>query len=156
MLLTLSLQLFALSGFGHAHAESQEDLQLPAPASPKKSIRFYKVNKQMQGDRVMLTPKKSSSPGCQNFLKSVRVHKAVQTGYIVCLVYAEKDCKHASMVEVAREEKPRRTYFLTEGFAWMPQSDDMRWVKLGSWNCGLELEAEHFAEEAMLAAAEVK
>ena len=155
-ILAFSIALIALADLDRGYAKEQDDLQFAAPVSPKKSVRFYKVNKELQGDRIMLTPKKAASPGCQNFLKSVRVHRAVQTGYTACLLYAEKDCNDDSIINVASEKDPGRTYFLTEGVGWMPQSDEPRGVKLGSWNCGLSVEPTRLADEAALAASEVK
>jgi hypothetical protein len=126
-----------------------------APISSNKNIRFYKVNKDMQGDRVMLTKKKTSQLGCHNFIKQVRVHRAVQTGFIACSVYQDKDCPLASAVPVANEKDPRRTYLLTEGLGWLPQSEEERGVKVKSWKCDIDLKADILGHDAQLAKTEV-
>ncbi|NNC99018.1 MAG: hypothetical protein HKN85_02430 [Gammaproteobacteria bacterium] len=145
----------ALSIQSNAIAKELDGLQLAAPVSPRKNIRFYKVNKQLQADRIMLTEKKASTPGCQNFLKSVRVHRVVQTGHTVCTLYTEKDCKAFSIVNVASEKDPRNTTWLTEGIGWLPQSEQPRGVKISSWNCASGVEPEQIAHEYRLASAEV-
>ena len=126
-----------------------------APISSNKKIRFYKVNKDMQGDRIMLTSKKSSQPGCHNFVKQVRVHRAVQTGFVACALFEGKDCPLPTVVAVSHEKDPRRTYLLTEGLGWMPQSEEERGVKLKSWLCDLKLEADLLGRDSQLAKAEV-
>ena len=126
-----------------------------APLSSNKKIRFYKVNKDLQGDRIMLTSKKSSQLGCHNFVKQVRVHRAVQTGYVACALYQDKDCPLATVVPVSHEKDPRRTYLLTEGLGWLPQSEEERGVKVKSWQCELDLEVDLLGRDSQLAKAEV-
>ena len=152
----LLVAFMSLAGINQGHAKKPDQLQFPPPISSSKNIRFYKVNKQLQADRVMLTDKKASSPGCQNFLKSVRVHRVVQTGYSLCSLYTEKNCSANSIVNVATEKDPRKTSLLTEGIGWLPQSDEPRGVSVASWSCGFELESGQLAYEARLAAGEAK
>ena len=151
LVIGMSVLVFLTPGY----AGDQDDLQLAAPVSPSKTIRFYKVNKQLQASRIMLTAEKAVSTGCQNFLKSVRVHRAMQTGFTACFLYAKKNCNANSIVHIAREEEPRQTSFMTEGVGWMPQSEEPKGVKLASWNCGIEVEPEQLGHEAGLAAGEV-
>jgi hypothetical protein len=126
-----------------------------APISSNQNVRFYKVNKAMKGNRIMLTKKKTSQVGCHNFIKQVRVHRAVQTGFIACSLYEYKDCPLASVVPVAREKQPRRTYLLTEGRAWLPQSEEERGVEVKSWQCDMKLEADFLGHDYQLAKTEI-
>jgi hypothetical protein len=126
-----------------------------APISSNQNIRFYKVNKDMQGDKIMLTKKKTSQLGCHNFIKQARVHRAVQTGFIACSIYQDKDCPLASAVPVANEKDPRRTYLLTEGLGWLPQSEEERGVKVKSWTCDIDIKADVLGHDAQLAKTEV-
>ena len=126
-----------------------------APISSNQKVRFYKVNKDMQADRIMLTSKKSTQLGCHNFIKQVRVHRAVQTGFIACSLYEDKDCPLATVVPVASEKEPRRTYLLTEGLGWLPQSEEERGVKIKSWKCDIDLKPDLLGRDSQLAKAEV-
>lgn len=125
------------------------------PISSNQKIRFYKVNKDLQGDRIMVTSKKSAELGCHNFIKQVRVHRAVQTGFVACSLYQDKDCPITKVVPVSHEKDPRRTYLLTEGLGWLPQSEEERGVKVKSWQCDLELEADLLGRDSQLAKTEV-
>jgi len=126
-----------------------------AAVSSRKNVRFYKVNKALQADRIMLTNKKVSQAGCHNFLKKVRVHRMVQTGYMACSIYANKNCEDLSIVTVATEKDPRRTSLATEGVGWYPQSESERGAKVASWYCGQSLEAKQLEYEAGLSQREV-
>lgn len=144
--------------------------QFDAPQSPRQNIRFYKVNKDLQAGKIRLTDKKVSTQGCHNFIKRVRVHRAVQIGYGYCSLYTEKDCKPASVVSVDQEEDARRTSLLAEGMSWLPVPEDeiypsltsnkkpkkeSQGVKLASWRCGNDLNKAQLAHEARLSANEV-
>jgi hypothetical protein len=73
-------------------------------AGARQTIRFYKVNKQIQADRIKYTKKKASKPGCHNFRKKARIFKAVQIGYSQCSVYAKKGCAGESIITVSEED----------------------------------------------------
>lgn len=126
-----------------------------APISSNQNVRFYKVNKAMQGNRIILTKKKTSQVGCHNFIKQVRVHRAVQTGFIACSLYEGKDCPLTTAVPVAIEKNPRKTYLLTEGLAWLPQSEEKFGVNIKSWKCDVDLEASLLGHDYQLAKAEI-
>jgi hypothetical protein len=124
--------------------------------STKKFIRFYKVNKDMQADRIMLTDKKSTNSGCNNFIKQVRVYKTVQTGFLSCTLYSEKDCPIPSLIPVATEKNPRKTFLLTEGKAWYAESkENPRGFKTKSWQCDQQTDVALLARESQLATLEV-
>lgn len=142
--------------WAYAQDNQQPATSVESPVSAKKSIRFYKVNKQLQADRIFLTGNKAAALGCQNFLKKVRVHRAVQIGYVACTLYEKKQCDANSIIAVASEKDPRRTSLLTEGKAWFTYSDNPRGVKLGSWNCAMDIQPEQWGYEARLAAKEAK
>ena len=137
-----------------------------AQASARQTIRFYKVDRQVQADRIKFTKKKASKAGCHSFRKKARVYKTVQIGYSWCSVYAKKDCASGSIISVskqdpAKEDKPtprpedsedivgpdnaqselrideNLTEEMTEGIAWYPASEHKRGAKIGSWNCSL-------------------
>lgn len=132
-------------------ALAKEETQLKG----NQDIRFYKVNKQMQGNRIMLTKKKSKRLGCHNFVKQVRVHRAVQIGFAACSLYQDKDCRATTIVPSSRAKDPRRTYLLTEGFGWLPQSEEERGVEVKSWQCDAEIELDLLVRDSQLAEEEV-
>ncbi len=125
------------------------------PISSNQNVRFYKVNKAMQGNRIMVTKKNTSQVGCHNFIKQVRVHRAVQTGFIACSLYQSKDCPLATAVPVANEKDPRKTYLLTEGLGWLPQSEEELGVNIKSWKCDMKLEADFLGHDYQLAKTEI-
>lgn len=127
---------------------------IPEPVSDKQSIRFYKANKQLQADRVMITADKASSLGCNNFLKKVRVFKTLQIGFQSCALYEEKDCAADSLVPANTEKQERQTYILTEGQAWLAQGDDERGADVRSWYCGTELDEAVLRLETLLSVTE--
>lgn len=124
------------------------------PVSAKQTVRFYKANKQLQADRVIITADKASNPGCNNFLKKVRIFKALQIGFYSCSLYAAKDCNIGSLVPVNAEKQERQTYLLTEGSAWFAQGDDSRGADVRSWYCGMQLEQGELRAETELASRE--
>ncbi|MEM7358009.1 MAG: hypothetical protein AAF431_02810 [Pseudomonadota bacterium] len=128
---------------------------LPEPVSPKQLIRFYKVNKQIQADRIMVTNEKASSAGCQNFLKKVRVHRTVQIGFLACTLYEKKNCDDRYIVTAETEKNPRRSSLLTEGRGWYPHSESDRGATVGSWNCAMGVEPDQLEFETRLAKKEV-
>jgi hypothetical protein len=106
-----------------------------AVAKERKEIRFYKINKLEQNDRINFTLKKARNPGCHNFLKKTRVFKAVQFGYESCTLYSKKDCAEDSVIEVTRKKESTPISNLTQGYGWLTQSEDTRGAKLRSWTC---------------------
>ena len=135
---------------------------LNAQESARRDVRFYKVNRQIQPDRIRFTANKAALPGCHNFLKRSRIHRAVQIGYTSCSVFADKDCAATSIVAVSRETDDLEaenldtenletaapvaaratSNTLSEGVGWYPVSDHRRGVKLRSWSCSLTKPAE--------------
>jgi hypothetical protein len=104
-------------------------------ARDTKEIRFYKINKFEQSDRIRFTRKKARNPGCHNFLKKTRVFKAVQFGYDSCTLYSKKECAEGSAIDVTRKKESTPTTTLTQGYGWLTESDDKRGAKLRSWAC---------------------
>ena len=103
-------------------------------------VRFYKVNKFLQADRIRFTKKKAKSIGCHNFLKKSRVHRAVQFGYGACSLFSKKDCPLDSVIAVARKKDEVTTTVMAEGYGWFTQSEHPQGSKLRSWYCSSSLE----------------
>lgn len=109
---------------------------LPAHSDEtRQNIRFYKINKHEQTDRIRFTSKKGRTAGCQNFLKKTRVYKAIQFGFESCQLFSKKDCPAGTEIPVNRDKDPEPTVTLTQGYGWLPQSEHKRGVKLRSWSC---------------------
>jgi len=124
---------------------------LTQPVSPKKTIRFYKANKQLQADRVQFTGKGTDKEGCHNLLKKTRIYKAQQIGFATCSLYEKKDCAVSSLVPVQSEKQLHSSYLLREGVAWLPQGENERGITVASWYCGSTLELGELREENTLA-----
>lgn len=105
-----------------------------------RDVRFYKVNKFLQADRIRFTKKKARQLGCHNFLKKSRVHRAVQFGYGACSLFSKKDCPLDSVIAVARKKDDVSTTVMAEGYGWFPQSEHPQGSKLRSWYCSASLE----------------
>lgn len=75
-----------------------------AQASARQTIRFYKVDRQIQADRIKFTKKKASNPGCHSFRKKARVYKTVQIGYNWCSLYSKKDCTSESIINLSKQD----------------------------------------------------
>jgi hypothetical protein len=108
---------------------------LNSAVSAKQKIRFYKANRELQSTAILLTDEKSSSAGCQNFLKKVRVFKVVQIGFANCTLYAEKECPVATSVAATSEDQAHTTTLLGEGVGWFPEGDSERGATVKSWSC---------------------
>lgn len=114
---------------------AQAPLAQAATGQERQYIRFYKINKHEQTDRIRFTGKKGRKAGCQNFLKKTRVFKAIQFGYESCQLFSAKGCASGSEISVTRDKDEIATTTLTQGFGWLPESEHKRGVKLRSWNC---------------------
>lgn len=106
-----------------------------AQSSSTKAVRFYKVNRDLQADRLRFTNSAASKPGCHNFIKKARVHRLVQIGYQRCSVYAEKSCLAESIVGAVTEKDEMPVTDLTEGVSWFFDQDNARGERLKSWYC---------------------
>ena len=140
-------------------AEDQEDNAKPfivSPVSPKKSIRFYTANSQLQANKVNLTGGDIDAVGCHNMLRKTKVFKSLQIGFGVCSLYAKKDCNIDSLVPVQSEKRIYATYVMSEGIGWLPQSEDERGVKVASWSCTMDIEDGELRFETRLAKTEKK
>ena len=100
-----------------------------------RDVRFYKVNKFLQADRIRFTKKRAAQAGCHNFLKKSRVHRAVYFGFGACSLFSQKDCPLDSVIAVAREKDEVSTTVMAEGYSWFPQSEHPQGSKLKSWYC---------------------
>lgn len=107
---------------------------IQAQAEPRSHIRFYKANKLLQEDRIFFTGKKSKTVGCHNFLKSARIYRINQVGFKQCQLFAKKNCKPDSLMEVVDEDNSKTT-MMTQGTSWYPSGKDERGKKAKSWQC---------------------
>lgn len=107
----------------------------PARAAEQSEIRFYKINKDEITQRLRFTRKKSRQPGCHNFLKRARLHKAVQFGFKSCRVYANKDCAEDSIMSFYRDKEPQPVTNLIQGYGWLPVGEHERGERVRSWYC---------------------
>jgi hypothetical protein len=138
-----------------AHSKAQVKPLLNKPVSAKRKVRFYKANKQLQATGILLTDEKSSSAGCQNFLKKVTVFKVVQIGFSNCTVFAEKGCPVNSSIAAINEDQAFATTLLTEGVGWFPQGDTDRGATVKSWRCDSDIEDGQVAHETRTARREM-
>jgi hypothetical protein len=104
-------------------------------AAGKQEIRFYKINKDGITQRLRFTTRKSRQPGCHNFLKRARLHRAVQFAYSNCRVYQEKDCADSSVMSFTRDKEPEPTTELSQGYGWYPVGEHERGELVRSWYC---------------------
>ncbi len=111
-----------------------------AQSQDHRDVRFYKVNKFLQADRIRFTKKKAKQLGCHNFLKKSRVHKAVQFGYGACSLFSKKDCPLDSVIAIARAKDEVSTTVMAEGYGWLTQSEHLQGSKLRSWYCSASLQ----------------
>lgn len=96
-------------------------------------FRVYRANDDMQLDLIPVF--NEDEPGCHNMLLTLTVYRVAQIGYQYCSVYAEKDCKPGSEIQVSwKKEKEPVTQF-TQGDRWFLVSDERRGHKMGSWYC---------------------
>lgn len=108
----------------------------PATASDERQeIRFYKINKDGLTQRLRFTRKKARKPGCHNFIRKARLHRAVQFAYENCRVYAKKDCEKESIMPFYRDKEPEPTTELTQGYGWYPVGEHERGERVKSWFC---------------------
>ena len=101
----------------------------------RQEIRFYKANRALQTDRIWFTKKKARVAGCHDFIKKTRVFKVVQFGYQQCTLYSKKSCQIGSEIPARQSEEVETHLQLTQGFAWLPESEHKRGAKLRSWSC---------------------
>jgi len=105
------------------------------------NIRFYKINKHQQTDKLWVSKKKSQLSGCHNFKGSPRIFKIVQVGYEYCSVYQQKDCAEESLVKASHKNIDASASKLQEGYGWLPidrlseTNNHVQGVKLRSWKC---------------------
>jgi len=106
-----------------------------AEAASKQTVRFYKVNRQLQADRLRFTNKAAKKPGCHNFIKKTRVHRLVQLGYESCSLYAKKSCLAESIISAVTEKDKTPVTTLTEGKSWFFDIEHRRGTRAKSWYC---------------------
>lgn len=102
-------------------------------SAAERDFRIYRVNDEMQLDRIPAF--NEDEPGCHNLLLRFTVYRVAQIGYQYCTVYAEKDCKAGSELQVAWKEKQAPVTQFTQGDRWFLVSDDRHGHKMGSWYC---------------------
>ena len=105
-------------------------------ADERQEIRFYKINKDEITQRLRFTIKKSRRPGCHNFLRKARLHKATQFGYASCKVFNKKNCAEESVLQFYREKEPEEPVTeLDQGYGWLPVGEHKRGEVVRSWYC---------------------
>lgn len=107
----------------------------PSDLNKRQEIRFYKANRNLQTDRIWFTKKKGRSPGCHNFLKKTRVYKVVQFGFEECILFSQKSCAAGSEIAASHSDSEQPEVALSQGFAWLPESEHERGAKIRSWSC---------------------
>ena len=112
-------------------------LSSPAQAiEPNQMIRFYKINKRDQADRIRFTASKARKPGCHNFIKRARVHRVVQIGYTSCQLYSSKNCAVDTAIPAIRaKQSDQQKIELAQGYSWFPVDKNKRGARLKSWYC---------------------
>lgn len=140
--LTLSVCLLSLLTAGTLSqiAQAQEDHLI------KSTIRFYKINKHQQTTKIRISKRKTKQPGCHNFKRATPVYNAIQTGYMWCQLFTQKNCADGSSVNVSHSKSDTYTQRLSQGYAWQPISlannatdtqtnDRQQGLKIRSWSC---------------------
>ena len=103
---------------------------------PNQMIRFYKINKKDQADRIQFTASKARKPGCHNFIKKARVHRVVQIGYTSCQLYSSKNCAADTAIPAVRaKQSDQQKTELAQGYSWFPVDENKRGARLKSWYC---------------------
>lgn len=104
-------------------------------------IRFYKINKHQQTDKIWVSKKKSQQSGCHNFRGKPRIFKVVQVGYDFCSLYQEKNCTENALIKASHEGIDAFASRLQEGYGWLPSlnadttSANSNGVAIHSWKC---------------------
>jgi len=106
-----------------------------AQAEKKQTVRFYKVNRQLQADRLRFTNRAAKKAGCHNFIKKTRVHRIVQLGYERCSLYAKKSCLAESVLSAVTEKDKTPVTNLSQGVSWFFDIEHKRGERAKSWYC---------------------
>lgn len=97
-------------------------------------IRFYKLNKKQQQNRLVMKEKKLKLSGCHNFFLSPRVYRLTQIGFNYCSLYSEKNCKANTEITGLWKKKSKNMQF-TEGGRWFFNQNSQYGIKAKSWYC---------------------
>ena len=119
-----------MAGIDNAAAQTQTK-----KIKKRQTVRFYKVNKNLQADRLRFTNRAASKPGCHNFIKKTRVHRIVQLGYQSCSFYAKKSCLADSILSAVTEKDKTPMTQLTQGVSWFFDQEKKRGERMKSWYC---------------------
>ena len=107
---------------------------LSATADSRKIIRFYKLNKQDQQNRLLMHESRLKKTGCHNFATSPKVYRLTQIGFEYCYLYTKKNCQSGSEITGVWKEKKQDKKF-TQGGAWFFNQSNPRGEKAKSWFC---------------------
>ncbi len=105
-----------------------------AATEKNQMIRFYKLNKKEQQNRVLMNNKTAKLTGCHNFLTKARVYRITQIGFEYCSLYQKKNCADDSIVNGLWKEKDSASK-LTQGGQWLFHQEHPRGIKIKSWKC---------------------
>lgn len=103
-------------------------------ADDYKIIRFYKLNKKGEQNRLVMKEKRLKLAGCHNFTLTPKVYKLTQIGFKSCSLYSVKNCKIDTEISGLDGKNNVKTDF-TEGKRWMFNQQTPRGTKAKSWRC---------------------
>lgn len=107
---------------------------LYADNKTNKIIRFYKLNKQKQQNRLLIRESRLSKTGCHNFATTPTIYRLTQIGFEYCVIYAKKDCPAGTEIMGSWKDK-KRDIKLTQGGTWFFNQHSPRGEKAKSWYC---------------------
>ena len=88
VILALLAALLSTSNYQTSYSQTKSGTDNQAV----KTIRFYRLNNQLQGIRLGVPKEKSDVIGCHNFRWRKRVAKVVQLGFSYCSLHSKKGC----------------------------------------------------------------
>jgi hypothetical protein len=99
-----------------------------------KMIRFYKLNKNEQQNRLLIREGRLKKVGCQNFSTKPRVYRLTQIGFKYCYIYSKKDCEAGTEIMGSWKGEKQDNKF-TQGGEWLFNKANLRGEKAKSWHC---------------------
>ena len=107
---------------------------LYAENKTNKIIRFYKLNKKEQQNRLLIRESHLRKTGCHNFTTTPTIYRLTQIGFEYCAIYVKKDCPAGTEVMGSWGNKKRDTK-LTQGGTWFFNQTFPHGEKVKSWYC---------------------
>lgn len=102
-----------------------------------KIVRFYKLNKKGQQNRLFIRESRLKKPGCHNFSTSPKIYRLTQIGYEYCIVFAKKNCSAGTEI-TGGWKGDKIDSKLSEGGEWLFTHHNKKGVKAKSWSCKLK------------------